>query len=60
MKTEYQSAAVLTIKGADKMTARERRKVAKWLADQAYALQVDGSKYASRFRARYLDSRNAP
>lgn len=54
MKTEYESVAVLTIKHADKMTAQERRRVAKWLSDQAYALQAQGSKYSSRFRARYL------
>ena len=50
----YESVAVLTIKHADKMTARQRRQIAKWLADQAHALQTQGSHYSSRFRARYM------
>ena len=52
--TDGESVAVLTIKHADKMTARQRRQVAKWLADQAHALQTQGSHYSSRFRARYM------
>jgi hypothetical protein len=54
VKTPYESVAVLTIKHADKMNTRERLRVARWLIDQAHALQTQGGKYSSRFRARYL------
>jgi hypothetical protein len=53
MATE-KSAAVLTIKDADKMTEEGRRSVAKWLRRQARFLEEHGTDYSTRFRARYL------
>ena len=54
-KIRFKSAAVLTIRGAPRMTAFGRRMVAKWLRKQADALIADGKNYAPRvFTARYL------
>jgi hypothetical protein len=54
MTAKEKAAAVLTLKDADKMTAKGRRQIAAWLRKQADALQAEGNNYASRFRARYL------
>lgn len=48
------SAAVLTIKDADKMTEQGRADVANWLRRQAKLLKAHGKDYAPRFRGRYL------
>lgn len=48
------SAAVITIFDADKMTARGRKAIAKWLQHHAQMLLEHGKEYAPRFRGRYL------
>lgn len=53
MKNE-KSAAILTIKDADKMTAKGRKRVAAWLRGRAVLLEKHGDLLASRFTARYI------
>lgn len=51
----HKLAAVLTLQGADKMRATDRRSVAKWLRDTARFLEsrdVDKAGLSPRFRAR--------
>jgi hypothetical protein len=48
------SAAILTIKNAEKMTKKGRADIADWLRKQARFLTKHGDKYAKGFRARYL------
>ena len=50
----YKSAAVLTVKDADKMTKSGRRQIAKWLLQQAKYLVQFGDQYGPTLRARYL------
>lgn len=47
------TAAVVTIKDADKMTKRGRRDIAHWLRRHADWLEECGDKYVSRFRGAY-------
>lgn len=48
------SAAIVTIKDADKMTKRGRKAVANWLREHAEMLESYGPEYAGVFRGRYL------
>lgn len=48
------SAAIVTIKEADKMTAKGRKAIAAWLRRQAAFLEKHGNEYSARFTARYL------
>lgn len=48
------TAAVLTIRDADKMTKAGRKRIAKWLTSHAELIIAEGHKYAPRFRGRYL------
>ncbi len=54
MKTTFKSAAIITIKDADKMTDSGRANLAAWLRKQAGYIIVRGPELASTFRARYL------
>ena len=49
-----QSAAILTIKDAARMTPKGRKEIAQWLRIQAKNVERDGEEYARRFTARYL------
>lgn len=49
------SAAVLTIKDAQRMTPKGRKDVAEWLREQARFLVEFGTEYAPRYRSRYMD-----
>ena len=49
-----QSAAIVTIKDAPKMSKRGRRDVARWLRRQADFLEQHTDQFATRFTARYL------
>ena len=53
-KMQYRSAAILTVRKADQMTAAGRSMLAAWLRNQARNLVRDGKFYSSRFTARYL------
>jgi len=53
-KKKHQSAAVVTIKDAAKMTPEGRKAVAKWLRQHAAYLVKHGEEYSSTFRGRYL------
>lgn len=54
MKKE-ESAAILTIKAASKMTPEGRKEIAAWLRHQAAMLVKDGKNYSdTKFTARYL------
>jgi hypothetical protein len=53
MKKE-RSAAILSIKDADKMSKKGRKAIAKWLQMHAQYLLQYGPNYAGRFRARYI------
>lgn len=57
---EFKSAAVITIKDADKMTKKGRRDIAAWLRHQADDLEALGDQYNWRFRARYLYPQKEP
>lgn len=48
------SAAIVTIKEADRMSAKGRKAVAAWLRRQADFLEKHGKEYSTRFTARYL------
>ena len=48
------AVAVLTVRGAAKMSPEQRRVLAQWLRSQAEFLQIRGSEYSNVFRARYL------
>lgn len=48
------SAAILTIRDADKMTPRGRKQIAAWLRRQSEFLTKHGKQYSGRFTARYL------
>lgn len=48
------SAAVLTIKDAQKMTPKDRREIAAWLQMHAKYLVEHGREYSPRFTGRYL------
>lgn len=50
----YKSAAVLTVFGAGRMTAKGRRDIAGWLREHAKFLLKHGAEYSERFRGRYL------
>lgn len=52
--TKTKSAAIVTIREAERMTPRGRRDIAEWLRRQARALIKDGPLYARRFTARYI------
>lgn len=56
LSAKYQSAAVLTIKGARRMTVKGRKQIAAWLRHHAEDLERGGSRYAERFRGRYMYS----
>ncbi len=47
-------AASVHIRDADKMTAKGRRDIAKWLRQHADFLLKHGDEYAPRFRGRYI------
>lgn len=49
-----ESAAIVTVKHADRMTRQGRRRVAAWLRRQAGFLERHGDEFAGRFTARYL------
>ena len=46
--TREKSAAILTIKSANRMTARGRRDIAAWLRQHAAYLIKHGSEYSAR------------
>lgn len=48
------SAAVVTIKGAQRMTPKGRREIAAWLRMHASYLVQHGHEYSPRFTGRYL------
>lgn len=48
------SAAIVTVRDADKMTKVGRKKIAKWLRQQAGFIEQHGQEFAGRFTARYL------
>jgi hypothetical protein len=48
------SAAILTIKDADKMTKKGRENIAKWLRRNANNLEELGKDYVGNFRSKYL------
>lgn len=50
------SAAIVTIRDADKMTKRGRRQIAMWLRQHAAWLEACGHEYSARFTGRYLYS----
>ena len=54
MPSKEKSAAILTIKGAAKMSPEGRRAIAQWIKKQADALVKDGLLYSGKFTARYL------
>lgn len=54
VKRKDKAAAILSIKDADKMPAKGRRQIAKWLRRQADMFVTDGKHYAAKFTARYL------
>lgn len=47
-------AASIHITDADKMTAKGRREIAKWLRQHADFLLEHGHEYAPKFRGRYI------
>ncbi len=49
-----ESAAILTIKDAGKMTKKGRKQIAKWLMHEANMLEEIGDCYSKVFRSRYL------
>ena len=51
--SNFKSAAIVTIRDAEQMTAKGRRDIAAWLKRQADALIKDGKLYSKRFTARY-------
>lgn len=48
------TAASIMIRDADKMTAKGRRDIAKWLRQHADFLLKHGHDYHSQFRGRYI------
>ena len=48
------SAAIVTVKDAQKMTKRGRKAIATWLRRQASFLEKHGTEFSGRFTARYL------
>ena len=48
------SAAIVTIRSADKMTAKGRKAIAAWLRRQAAFLVKHGPEFSGRFTARYM------
>ena len=56
MATE--SAVILTIFDADKMTKSGKKHIAKWLCKQADVLIEDGHLYAKRCTIRYIINQN--
>lgn len=48
------SAAILTIKDADKMNDAGRKAIAEWLRQSAKNLIKHGKNYSGGFRARYI------
>jgi hypothetical protein len=52
----YKSAAILTIKDADKITKKGKKDIADWLRKQAKALIKDGHLYHKKIIIRYLYS----
>ncbi len=52
-KTE-ETAAILTIKDADKMNDAGRKAIAEWLRQSAKNLVKHGKDYSGGFRARYI------
>lgn len=53
-KRKDRSAAIVTIRDADKMTTRGRRDIAAWLRRTAAFLVKHGDQYSSRFAGRYM------
>lgn len=54
-KAKSKAAAVVTIHGAGRMTAKGRRDIAAWLRRHAGWLAKDGANYTDgRFTGRYL------
>ena len=51
---KVKSAAILTIKDADKMTKKGRKQIAAWLRGRAVLLEKHGDLLAKRFVARYI------
>lgn len=56
-RTRFKTVASLTIKGADKMTPRQRREVAVWLRWHATHIVKHGREYDSTLRGRYFTDR---
>jgi len=48
------SAAVITVFNADMMTKQGRKRIAKWMREQAEFLEEFGPKYSWRFTSRYM------
>ena len=53
-KKKAKSAAIVTIKDANKMSLAGRRRIAKWLRSRADLLEKHGDLFASRFISRWL------
>lgn len=51
--TEFDTAAVLTIRRAASMSLKGKKAVANWLRKQADALLTDGDSYTARVTIRY-------
>lgn len=54
MKTKNKSAAIVTIRDADKMSPKGRKRIAAWLRSRAVLLEQHGDLMAKTFTARYL------
>jgi hypothetical protein len=52
--TKDKAAAVVTIRGANRMTRRGRRSIAAWLRKNALWLEKHGRELGPIFRASYL------
>ena len=50
----WKTAAILTIRDADRMSVRGRTEIAEWLFRAAQDLIQLGGQYSGRFTARYL------
>ena len=54
MAVKEKSAAIITIRDAEHMTAKGRREIATWMRQQADFLEQHGKEFSKRFTARYL------
>lgn len=52
-ETQFKNVAMLTIRGAAKMTEHQIDQIVEWLALQARDVKFQGSKYSHRVTARF-------